>query len=85
MAYKDALGQPIGFISRKLLFEELVEARSQINNTPVPTGDNQGYQIGYQLGMSDALEKVCKMLGELPEREQIAQNPKTKAWHHTDG
>lgn len=82
---KDALGRPVGFISRQLLFDELVDAREKISQSPVPTGDNQGYQIGYQLGMTDALSKVCELLGTLPEREQIVQNKKTKAWHHTDG
>lgn len=80
---KDSLGRPIGRIEKSFLFDQLMTIKGDIDKTPVPTGDNQGYQLGYQLGLSDALKQVCSMLADLPETEQIKQDKKTGAWHHS--
>lgn len=82
----NGFGIPSGMVDRSLLHDLVGEKLNAKASKPVPTGDNQGYELGLSLGYQDAMKEVLSLIGDAPymTADEVKQRREAlkKPWHH---
>lgn len=80
---KNALGNIEGYIKRSLLQDGLTTKLTETAKLVVPAGENQGYYLGYNLGMQDGIKLALQLLNELPDDPRSTADHNRRAWHQS--